>query len=322
VQLVILIIGALLFWVDAFYHLPAAMTGNTLSPLYQWMFAWSFDQPLVASMLSFFFVVATALVWHFILVNDGLLPRNTFMPALLTVMLLSYSPFMMRLNPVMPANLLLVLAIHLLLRSGPRDKAYQDIVSAGILLSLAALFNITHLVFIPLIWISFVLFRSYSLREWVISFAGIFTPLLYVAFVFFWNDAFMQQLELYRNFFRHFRFLYSFGRQDIMIWLIAACLLIFMIPAFFRFVFRLGEKLISIRKSSMLIVWVFLLGVGSLALIQTQWLLNGSVMLLPMSLFLSAYILTAKKRWFSELMLWLLLAALIAGKCTLWVICS
>lgn len=313
-QLMIVIIGALLLWSDAFYHRPLPLQGHELAPLYTWLFSWTFSSGILANIIAFVILLGTAILWNYILVNHGLLPRNTFMPVIITVLLMSYAPQLLRLSPVLPANLLLVISMHLLLKSGPRDKAYQDLFSAGILLSLAAFINVYHVFFIPLIWISLMLYRSYTLREWFISLLGILTPVIYLAFYFFWNDQFMLQLLKYADFFRHFRFLFAMGDLPFMIVLIILVITLFILVAFFRFVGRLNERLISLRKSSMVIVWLFLLGLLSIPALQTEWLVNGSVMLLAASLFISHYILSVKKKTFAELMLWLMLAAIVAGK--------
>ncbi len=314
IQLIIVILGSLLLWCDGFYHGQAAMQGNELSPLYNLLFSWTFSNGVLSTIIAFAFVLGTALLWNYILVNDGLLPRNTYMPAMVTIVLLSYIPMMLRLTPLMPATLFLLMAIHLLLRSGPHDKAYQDTFSAGLLFSLAAMTNIYHVVFIPLIWISLMLYRSYSIRVWIISVLGIITPVLYLAFYFYWNDHLVSQLQLYIDFFRHFRFLAAFQPQQLMTYIIIGLITLLFLPAFFRFVGRLNEKLIVLRKSSMVIVWFFLLGFFSLAVIQKDLLINGSVMLFGSSVFISSYIFAIKKKQFAELLLWLLLAAIVAGK--------
>lgn len=314
IQILVVAIGGILLWSSGFMNMPLPLKGSELSPLYEWAFGWTFNSGLLSTIIAFVLMSATAILLHVIVVDAGLLPRNNFIPPLITMLVLTYSPDMLRLSPILPANLLLVLSLGMMIRMRLQTQSYQDIFSAGLFLALATLFNPYHAFFIPLIWFALILFRTGSFREWIISILGILTPFGYTLFIVFWNDQVMETTEIYRNFFQTFRFFKGLEVQPMLTYVIPGLMTILILPAFFRFTGRLNEKLIALRKSSMLLVWIFLLGLLSLAALQSDWFLNGSVLLLAASVIISSYLISVKKKRVPEILLALLTAAVIAGR--------
>lgn len=313
-QFIVVALGALLIWAAGFTNPQPALPGSSLAPLYDLLFGWTMDWPLAATLIAFLLSAGTALLWHYILVEEGLLARNNLIPVLVTMLIMAYSPFMMRLNASLPANFLLILAIRVMMRFRHRDEAYQDIFTAGILLGGAVLFNPWYVLLLPLVWIALQLFRVVSFREWLISLLGFLTPLLWLAFGCFWNNQLEEAGRLINDFFLNFRLFKGFEIPTPMTLIILGALVLLFLPAFFRFAGQLNEKLIALRKCSHLMIWIFLLGILIFASQQSHWFIHGSVILLPASLFISAFLISVKKKRIPEILLALFVAAVIVGR--------
>ncbi len=313
-QFLVVALGALLLWMDGFMNPKPALEAPSLMPLYGTLLGWVQQLPILSVFIAFLFTFGTAILWHYILVEEGLLARNNFIPILITMLVMAYSPDLMRMNAALPANFLLILSVRMMMRFRHRDEAYQDIFSAGLLLGCSVLFNPWNVFLLPLIWIALQLFRVVSFREWLISLLGFFTPLLWFAFFLFWNDRLYESVAVFRDFFNNYVIFRGFEWPGTMTLITLGAMGMLFIPAFFRFISRMSEKLIALRKCTGMMAWFFLLSVPVFFTQQSLWLINSSVILLPLSLMLSSYLTSVKRKLLPEILLALLVAAVITGK--------
>jgi hypothetical protein len=314
VQLVLFFIAALLLWSDGFYHMRPAIPGNDISPLYTLLFSWTANLPFAGVIAAFLLLLLEAILLNQILALSGITVKNNYLPAFIYMILFSYSPDLLCMHPVIPANILLIIAMRMIWNAERHERSYQDIFTAAIFISLSVLFNIYYLILIPVIWIALIIYRTFTWREWLIAFIGVITPLIYNCFVLFWHDQLYTTGMEYLSFFKSIRFLSAHYPHAAMSYVICSMILILSVPSFIRFLSTISEKVISIRKVSMTIVWIFLLSVFLFLIIPNEPAIMGSVALLPLSIFIASWLQSGKKFFWREIFLLLLAGSIIAGK--------
>lgn len=314
IQILILLIGSILLWSDGFFRIQSPNPENGLSPLFELLFNWTIEPVWAGAIIAFLLLLCEAFLLNQIVSMEGITPRNSYLPAALYMLLFSYIPQMLFLHPAIPANLMLILAVWMVIKSRHHDKSYQKTFTAALLFALASLFNIYYLVFFPLIWFAMIIFRSLSWREWTISFLGMITPYIYLAFIYFWNDCLFEKIEAYKSFFQSIRIFNASYAQAIMVYIVWVEIALLVIFSVLSFVTKIPKKIISLRKISMIIVWLFLLSLCLIPLIQENFYLMGSVLFIPASVFVSSWMMGAKRAYISEILIWLMIGSIIAGK--------
>jgi hypothetical protein len=314
VQLLTLLIISLLLWSDGFFRMQAAVGENPVAPLYSLLFGWAFSIPWLSTIVAFLMLLAEAFLLNQFLTDEGLAQRNSYMAAFLFFTFYSYSPGLLLLYPTIPANFLLLFALRMILKSRHVDKAYQEILSAGILIGLASMFEIRFLVYFPLLWISLVLFRSYTWREWAISIIGLLLPLAYLVTFHYLTDTIHEQIALFVSFFRSLRVIHAVPQLHPTTWALWGVLSLFTLIAFLNLLSHFTEKIIVLRKAFLIIIWTFLFSLLELPISDGTQLHLSAMILLPASVFVCAWAQGSKKARMVEVFLWLLAIAIIAAK--------
>ena len=317
VQLLVFLLAALLLWGDGFYRQQAPVETGLFSPFYTLVFGWAFPWPWFTVVLAFLMVVGGAYLFNLILVEEGMSPRNTFLPAVLYLLFFSFSPGLLKLHPAIPANLLFLLALRMILKSRHFETAYAQTFSAAILISLASFFDIYYSIFFFVIWVSLVLYRSYTWREWIISFLGLITPYFYLACYYFFTDQLFPAGRLYAGFLSSLRPLAADYHFPVPLYVVWGWLALFVVIAFFKLLSTQSERVIQLRKAFMIIVWTYLLGVAAAVWVPQQVETNLALTFLPSAVFLASWMQSVKRSYFIEGMFWVLIAGMIYLKMAL-----
>lgn len=183
---IILPLFALFFWVPGFF--TGATTYDYGMPFYTALIKWFGSAGTFATIFAYILVVAQAFLLNFIVNENEVLTKPSFLPALLYILFMSSDTAQLTLYPLLFANLFILLAIHKLVSAYRKDTAFPNSFDAGLLLSVATLFYFPCIVFFPLLYVGFILFRPFNWREWVIALIGIATPFTFVFTYYFWND--------------------------------------------------------------------------------------------------------------------------------------
>lgn len=106
--------------------------------------------------------------------------QRTFLPAFIYLLLCSLFPQNQVLNPVLPAALLLILAMMRIMDSHRKQGTAYNFFDAGFLISTASLFYADMIWFGLLVIISILIIRAINLKEILLSVLGLLTPYLLV----------------------------------------------------------------------------------------------------------------------------------------------
>ncbi len=129
--------------------------------------------------------------------------RINYLPALVYVLFGLSNPTWLYFNPVLLANVLILLSIRRLLRIYRIANATSMLFDAGVFMGLAVLVYPPMALVLPFLWVGMTQLRSSSFREWLLPMAGLLVPVVYTAAAYWYYD-FMPNIIEFTTFEEHF----------------------------------------------------------------------------------------------------------------------
>ena len=114
--------------------------------------------------------------------------ERTFLPSLIFVLLTGLFPYYQTLNPVLPASVLLMLAIRRIIDSYRKATTAYNFFDASLLIGTGSLFYANLVWFAILVFIGIAIFRTGNIKELIISVIGLVTPALITAGIYYIAD--------------------------------------------------------------------------------------------------------------------------------------
>ena len=133
-------------------------------------------------------VFLQSLMLNYIVSQQNILYKDTFLPALFYILINSFYPQQAELTPQLISATFILLLFQRLCFLYESQKPLLLVFDAGMYLGFGILFNYDLSVFLPFILISVVIFTSFNIRYFIISILGIFVPLYFTAIIFYLND--------------------------------------------------------------------------------------------------------------------------------------
>jgi hypothetical protein len=319
-SLVILILLAIVLWAKAFVSITPMLPEIPASPVYHLIYSHLSDYSVICGFVSLGLIILEALLINNLLVENDLIPRNSYLAAYVFVIMTGVFSDLIILNPILIANFFLITAVWLFLKLYEEHESYATVFNIGTLLSIASMVYLPSFAFIILIWAGFIIYRLFSWREWFISIIGFALPYLFLGSYYFWNDCLVSKIASYKNalglinFFDYSPALYT----KFVIGVIGLIVFISTIG-----ILRLiNEKAIRIRKFLSFFVWFLLLSIVCLNLSVNFGLMGFVLLFTPAAFLITLYVNFTKKPAWAEGMLIVLALLLITGRLGLWNIFS
>jgi len=146
-------------------------------------------------LLSFLTVFSGAFLVNFLSINQEISSKNNFLPAFLYILLCFSSKSVFSLEPILLANVFVLLSIYFLLNSYRQEIALSEFFKAGLFMALASFFYIDYIYLFPLCVIALLILRPFNWREWSIMLIGLLTPLyLFLAISYLTNNHMQDEL--------------------------------------------------------------------------------------------------------------------------------
>ncbi len=305
---IILPLFALFFWVPAFF--AGHDTYDYGMPFYTAVIKWFAGSGKIAAIVGYVLVVAQAFLLNFIVNENEVLTKPSFLPALFYILFMSCDTAQLTLYPLLFANLFVLLAIHKLVSSYRKDTAFSNSFDAGLLLSVAALFYFPCVVFFPLLYVGFIVFRPFNWREWVIALVGIAAPFTFVFTYYFWNDM-LASLWSIKLFYPNPQRSHLATSEGFYV-MLGACLMVIF--------FSLGKLFPGFsdasqrnKKGIQLLLWLSGFALLSVFLSPEITLRNFSVLAVPAAVFCANYFLKLKRTKWGEVLFLAMLTAIFVN---------
>jgi hypothetical protein len=297
-----IVISLGMLWISAFLnpHLPVSAIYETKPmPLY------GIFKLLIGSK-SLLGVIFSFLIFSFMLflvtsfnTSVFFINERTFLPAFIYLLFTSLFPQYQVLNPVLPAALLLMLAVTRIMDSYRKPGIAFNFFDAAILISIASLFYANMIWFGLLVIIGIALLRTGNIGEIALSLLGLATPYILTIGLYYvlGKDLDLLFSDINDNLFGETTG-YTFQRLTIIV-LIYSGLIILISIGFLST--QMNSKKIKSRKTFYLLLWWFLISLAIYFVLPSISVEMIWIISIPASYFLAHYFIFVKKKLLPEI---------------------
>ncbi len=298
-------------WISASYGDSTFLVSNPM-PLYNVIFGVFSDLPAWAGGV-FGFILTTSQVIHlnYIVQKHEVLYKNSYLPALFYLIFLTVIPQFLTFHPVLIANSILLFVLDKLFKIYKNTGAMSLAFDSCFLIGLTTLIYLPAISFFLVFALSILILKTFSWRDWVVGLIGLALPFIFTFIYYFWINDLNEFSEKF--FLGNIRQLWDTGGLVLQGYRITlGVVLLVMILTLNRIRQNFYKNVTRIRNFQQ-VIFIFL-GVALLSLIFTAGsvaVYRFSILVIPLSVMISYYFLAAKKKWWTELLFWVLLGLVI-----------
>ncbi len=300
---------ALAFWLPGFFSEKEFFFSGKAMPLFSLAQSLFSGNKILALSIAVLLIISEALLLNYIIQEFHLLKSQTFLPALVYIVLMSSIPEVLLLHPVLFSNLFLILAFKRGLDLSGSSNSSSSAFDSAFFISIGSLFYFPAFLFLIFVWLSLVAFRSFSFRDFLIAIIGICLPYLFAGVYYYWFDEaklFLSEIFFHTTTggaFKELIFLKSFYAFLIFLLII----IVMSIPPFLT---EMGRNKAGIRSSLRLFIWFGMIAVVSFIIAPSYSLFHFCFAAIPLSIIFSNLFLNLKPA-FSEIIFSLLILFII-----------
>lgn len=310
-----LVLWALVLWFDAFvfYKQTSFVIPENPAPLYELIIFVFSDVAFLNVLVAFVFVIVQAFMINNLLTSKNLVERNSFLPALIYVTLMSFSFKMFGLNPVLFANFFIIIALDKIFDVYNEEEVFLEVFNVGLLIGVASLFYLPAFVFYLLLLAALAVYFLIRLRGFLSSLLGFMTPWFFTVVYYYlsdqlsgWIETFFDSLVLFKL------FSYNFQLFSEVFFIFIA--LISIVALFRTYTFFVKGKPVRIRKRFTVLAYFILFSVLSSFFVVESFTEHFAMILIGLSPVIAVMIQEIKRRYIKELIFSLIVMLIIAGK--------
>lgn len=257
-------------------------------------------------LLGFTIMSTQAIHFNLVLNKHEVLYKQTWVPALMYIVLAGLVPPFLGVHPLLFVNSLLIHVIDRLFSLYKNNAPMSLAFDGAFLLSIASLFYLPAVVLLIFYFIGLLILRPFSWREWMVTLIGMTLPFFFSFLYYFINDdlygfcqrvfvsGIKKELDL-----EHF-FNTSYSPSIIVVGILFLLALLRVQANYFKNV----NKTRLIQQLMIMMIPVCLL---SVLVAPDESLFRFNSLAIPLALYISYFFISGKKRWISEMLFLLLL---------------
>ncbi len=242
-------------------------------------------------------VFLQAVLFNRIINNHGLIAKPGYLGALLYIVSSSlFLPFLI-ISPPLICNFLLIWLIDKFLKLGKTNNANNMLFDSGMIIAIGTLVYFPFVVMLLMIWLSLIMSRPFSWREWIMGLLGFLTIFFFLAVFYYWNDNIDQFYKIWTPLTNAFPSVFKINYSD---YFSLIPLLIIIVLAIVQLREKYYKSFISTRKAFQILFFMFLIGILSFYTKSDFRVYHFLLSVPPGAVLLAFYFSNAKIRWFYE----------------------
>ena len=309
ISIILLPLFALLFWIFGFVHPQVLDTAGSM-PLYNLLIGGIINYKFFSIGIAVLLVIIESFTINHIINNHEILGKQSYMPALFYILLMSSSPFHLALHPGLFANLFLMLAMNQLFNIYRKEISFSQVFDAGLLIALASLFYLPSILLFPLVWIALIVFRPFIWREWIIALIGLIVPYLYLCVYYFWQGS-LDHIKEHLGFMVKAEGLNIVKMSGYSYFFIAIIILLVILSLGNLFAGLTVNNKLKAKNSLILWSWFLLFSLFMFPIYSIKYI---SFIAIPLSVFYANYFLQVKKEWWAEFLFLILIISIVLNQ--------
>lgn len=253
--------------------------------------------PMASVLIAMVLVFIQAILFNRIINNHALLAKPSYLPALLYVTGSSLFLQFLILSPPLICNFLLIWMMDKFLKIGKTTNAMMTMFDIGMIIAVGSLIYFPFIVFLVMLWLSLLLYRSFNWREWVSGIIGFLTIFLFIAVYYYWNDNIGQFYKIWRPLVNRFPSVLLVNFNDYLILIPVGVIIILASLQLRENFFR---SFITTRKAFQMLFFMFIVAILSFYTKPDFRVFHFMLSVPAGAVLLAYYFSNAKKRWFYE----------------------
>lgn len=304
--LLALVSGAMWFisWVFHFRVHPA--DGMPLYDLFYYLLrnlpGWSL------ALTGFLLVTSQAIHFNYLLNKHDILYKQSWLPALLYVILGGLIPAFLGFHPVLFVNSVFILALERIISLYKNPSPLSLAFDSALLFSIAALFYLPCAVFFVFYGIAMLILRPFNWREAVAGMLGLIIPFLFALLYYFMND----QLDTFTDRLFHTGIATDFTLAHLSagpFLYSAVFVILLLVMSVIRLQGNYYKNVTKARLVQQMMLMFIPFGLFTVVISRDTDMWRYMILLIPFSMYLGYYFLSAGKKILAELVFILLLVA-------------
>ena len=308
--LVILVVLSATMWFVSKSGTYEIVAANGM-PLYDLIVkALTFIPPVLSVFLAFLLFTSQALHINHVINKHEVLYKQSWLPALMFIIIAGLFPPFLWIHPILFVNSLLIFVFDKLFSLYKHPTPLALAFDGAFLLSLSALFYLPTIFLFLFYILCIIILRPFSWRLWSVIFMGLLLPFFFAFFYYFWNNELMSFYEwvFVSGIKRQIDLTHIFNVKYILSVVIVG---IIFILSLLKLQTNYFKNVTKSRLIQQLLVLLIPIGILSVLFSRDESLYRYSIIVLPVSIYLAYYFLSGKKRWVMELMFLILCAGWI-----------
>jgi hypothetical protein len=300
----LIVLVLILIWMGAFLHphTPSDFSFDIKPmPLFGLLLAAAGFNPLFSIIVTFLLMLLVS----FLLVNFNtsvfFISERTYLPAFIYILLTGIFPQYQVLNPILPAAVLLILAIRRVMDSYKIQGTAFSFFDAGMLISIGCLFYVNLIWFGLLLIIGIAILRTGSIKEITISLIGLATPIFIFSGFFYVAGKDLNSLLSAVNYNLFVKEMHSSIPAISLVALVISGII--GLTGVTHLLSGINTKKIKSRKTFILLFWTFFISAGAAVIFKSVSAEILYLAAIPVSYFLSHYFVFTRKKLLPEIML-------------------
>lgn len=258
------------------------------------------------------YLILLSQIYHlnYVAGRHEVLYRNSYLPMLFFMVLLIMIPPFMTFHPVLLINTILIFILDKLFRVYKNPSPLPSIFDAGFLIGIAILIYLPAISLVLLFILSLLILKTFSWRDWAIGFIGLLLPFFFAFVYYFWTGEtdqlaskfLLNDLSQYWN-------TGAMAFKEYRVTIVVITLLMALTMNRIRLNFY--KNTTRIRNFQQVIFIFLAVGLLSLALTGSVAVYRFAILTIPIAVMISYYFLAGKKKWWNELLFWLLIGVVV-----------
>jgi hypothetical protein len=300
-----------LLWFPAFNKSYAMPLPELITPAYEFVYHLLSDLQVLFTITALLLIMLGAFLLNTLLYDFGLTPKNSYLTAFVYIVLMSCSTKYLTLHPVLIINIFIIIFLRMIFVANLKEDSLKEIFAAGTLSALCSLFVFKSAGLFVAVWFFLVILRIYSWRQWAANIFGFATVYLYVFAWYLFTDKFIEKFQLYRTVIKSIRLLHHAQQFSVYEYILFALILFMLLISAVNFMLSVNEKLINIRRISLVLLWLLIISIASTLFYLSNLVFDFSYILLPVSIMVALYYSDLKRSLFGGILFMLLIISII-----------
>ena len=256
--------------------------------------------PLTATIIGFFLVLTETYWLTRILSQHELVLKNSSLSALVFLVMMSFLPGQLTLNPINIALGFMILILYHLLISYNKPEHLDRIFAAGFFTAIASMFYLPFILWFIFVVISFLVFRAGNWRAWMAAFIGLLTPFIYLAVWYLWQDDLIASALEFPAFFTNILVFPNPFHTDFYL----LCGFTVLLALWGIFLFRSGpEKTVEIRSKTNILLWTIVFTLLSFLFSMSMAIFHPALAMPALAMVITGTLVGLKKVRVAEIIL-------------------